>query len=56
MRYRSGVDSFLPALDAQRVLYAAQQSVVTVELLRLQNLATLYKALGGGEQEASVAH
>ena len=56
MRFRSGVDSFLPALDAQRVLYAAQQSVVTVELLRLQNLATLYKALGGGENEASVAH
>jgi multidrug efflux system outer membrane protein len=55
MRYRSGVDSFLPALDAQRVLYAAQQSVVTVELLRLQNLATLYKALGGGEKEVSVA-
>jgi outer membrane protein, multidrug efflux system len=56
MRFKSGVDSFLPALDAQRVLYAAQQSVVTVELMRLQNLATLYKALGGGEQEASVAH
>jgi outer membrane protein, multidrug efflux system len=56
MRFRSGVDSFLSALDAQRVLYAAQQSVVTVELLRLQNLATLYKALGGGENEASVGH
>jgi outer membrane protein, multidrug efflux system len=56
MRFKAGVDSFLPALDAQRTLYAAQQSVVTVELMRLQNLATLYKALGGGEQEASVAH
>ena len=56
LRFRSGVDSFLPALDAQRVLYSAQQSLVTVELTRLQNLATLYKALGGGEQEASVAH
>ena len=55
LRFRSGVDSFLPALDAQRVLYSAQQSLVTVELTRLQNLATLYKALGGGEQEASVA-
>jgi outer membrane protein, multidrug efflux system len=56
LRFRSGVDSFLPALDAQRVLYAAQQGAVTVELIRLQNLATLYKALGGGENEASVAH
>jgi multidrug efflux system outer membrane protein len=56
MRFHSGVDSFLPALDAQRVLYGAQQSLVTVELLRLQNLATLYKALGGGEYEVSGAH
>jgi outer membrane protein, multidrug efflux system len=55
MRFRSGVDSYLPALDAQRVLYAAQESLIGVELLRLQNLATLYKALGGGENEVSVA-
>ncbi|HKT72539.1 MAG TPA: efflux transporter outer membrane subunit [Steroidobacteraceae bacterium] len=55
MRFRSGVDSFLPVLDAQRVLYAAQQSVVSLQLLRLQNLVTLYKALGGGIRESSVA-
>jgi len=53
IRFRSGVDSFLPVLDAQRSLYSAQQGVVSLELLRLQNMATLYKALGGGLQEDS---
>ena len=48
LRFRNGVDSFLPVLDAQRTLYSAQQSLVSLELLRLQNMATLYKALGGG--------
>ena len=56
MRFRSGVDSFLPVLDAQRSLYSAQQAVVSLELLRLQNMATLYKALGGGLKEDSGAH
>jgi outer membrane protein, multidrug efflux system len=53
MRFRNGVDSFLPVLDAQRALYSAQQAVVSLELLRLQNMATLYKALGGGMKENS---
>jgi multidrug efflux system outer membrane protein len=53
LRFKSGVDSFLPVLDAQRALYAAQQSVISLELIRLQNMATLYKALGGGMQEAT---
>jgi outer membrane protein, multidrug efflux system len=53
IRFRSGVDSFLPVLDAQRSLYSAQQGLVGLELLRLQNMATLYKALGGGLKEAS---
>jgi outer membrane protein, multidrug efflux system len=53
MRFRSGVDSFLPVLDAQRSLYSAQLGVVGLELLRLQNMATLYKALGGGLKEDS---
>ena len=48
MRFRTGVDSFLPVLDAQRALYAAQLGVVGLQLLRLENMATLYKALGGG--------
>jgi multidrug efflux system outer membrane protein len=51
LRFRSGVDSFLSVLDAQRALYSAQQGVVSLELMRLQNMATLYKALGAGMRE-----
>ena len=51
MRYRGGVDSYLSALDAQRSLYSAQQQLQNVRLLRLENLVTLYKALGGGLRE-----
>ena len=53
LRFKNGVDSFLPVLDAQRALYSAQQSVIGLELIRLQNMATLYKALGGGMREAT---
>lgn len=56
LRFRNGVDSFLPVLDAQRALYTAQQAVVGLELQRLQNMATLYKALGGGMKEDSGVH
>lgn len=55
MRFRNGVDSFLPVLDAQRALYGAQLGVVSLQLLRLENMATLYKALGGGMQADSAA-
>jgi multidrug efflux system outer membrane protein len=55
MRYRGGVDSYLNALVAQVSLYSAQQQLQTVRLLRLQNLVTLYKALGGGLRERTAA-
>ena len=56
MRYRGGVDSYLNALVVQVSLYSAQQQLQTVRLTRLQNLVTLYKALGGGLREhAAVA-
>jgi outer membrane protein, multidrug efflux system len=51
MRFRGGVDNYLSALDAQRSLYSAQQQLQGVRLMQLQNLVTLYKALGGGLQE-----
>jgi len=51
MRYRGGVDSYLTALVAQVALYSAQQQLQTVRVTRLQNLVTLYKALGGGLRE-----
>jgi multidrug efflux system outer membrane protein len=55
MRYRGGIDSYLSALDAQRTLYSAQQQLQIVRLSRLQNLVTLYKALGGGLEEHTTA-
>jgi outer membrane protein, multidrug efflux system len=55
MRYRGGIDSYLSALDAQRTLYSAQQQLQTVRLTRLENLVTLYKALGGGLLEHAAA-
>jgi outer membrane protein, multidrug efflux system len=55
MRYRGGVDSYLTALVAQVSLYSAQQQLQTVRLTRLQNLVTLYKALGGGLLEHAAA-
>jgi multidrug efflux system outer membrane protein len=51
LRFRGGVDSYLSALDAQRALYSSQQQLQGVRLTRLQNLVTLYKALGGGLSE-----
>jgi outer membrane protein, multidrug efflux system len=51
MRFTSGVDNYLGVLDSQRSLYSAQQSLIAVKLARLQNLVTLYKALGGGWRE-----
>ncbi|WP_126969493.1 efflux transporter outer membrane subunit [Xanthomonas sp. BRIP62411] len=47
-RFERGVDSYLQALDAQRSLYSAQQSLITTQLSRFTNLATFYKAMGGG--------
>lgn len=51
-RYRGGIDTFLTTLDAQRSLYAAQQSVVQARLVRATNLVTLYRTLGGDSQLA----
>jgi|TARA_R110002126_G_scaffold3263_1_gene18322 multidrug efflux system outer membrane protein len=47
-RYKSGIDSFLNVLDAQRELYAFEQSAIELERSRFSNLVDLYKVLGGG--------
>ena len=52
LRYRNGISSFLDTLDAQRSLFAVQQSVVQTRLAQLQNQVQLYRALGGGWSEA----
>jgi multidrug efflux system outer membrane protein len=51
LRYKSGIDSYLSVLDAQRSLYGAQQGLISVRLSRVTNLVTLYKVIGGGASE-----
>jgi multidrug efflux system outer membrane protein len=48
MRFKAGIDNFLTALDAERTLYAAQQTLVQAREAQLQNLVSLYQSLGGG--------
>lgn len=55
MRYRAGIDSYVTLLTAQRDLYTAQQTLIDVQFAQLANVATLYRALGGGWEETSEA-
>ena len=50
-RFRTGVDSYLTLLDAQRQLFGAQQQLITDRLNQLASEVNLYKALGGGWHE-----
>jgi len=52
-RYKTGSDSYLAVLDAQRSFYGAQQGLIATRLAQQNNRVTLYKALGGGWQEHS---
>ena len=49
MRYHKGIDSYLSVLDAQRSLYGAEKGLIMLRLTEINNLITLYKALGGGQ-------
>jgi multidrug efflux system outer membrane protein len=49
-RYREGADDLLTVLDAQRSLFAAQDSLAQLRLARLTSALDLFKALGGGWQ------
>ena len=46
-QYRGGIATFLSSLDAQRTLYASQQTLVATLLAGSSNRATLYRVLGG---------
>lgn len=48
LRYKHGVASALDLLDAERSSYGADTALLSTQLTRLENLADLYKALGGG--------
>jgi NodT family efflux transporter outer membrane factor (OMF) lipoprotein len=51
--YARGVESFLPVLDAERSLYAADDALAQSERDSALALVALYKSLGGGWQTAS---
>jgi multidrug efflux system outer membrane protein len=48
LRYKNGASSYLEVLDAQRALFASQQAALQLQAQSQQNLATLYRVLGGG--------
>ncbi|OGP89872.1 MAG: multidrug transporter [Deltaproteobacteria bacterium RBG_19FT_COMBO_43_11] len=52
LRYTKGIDNYLSVLDAQRSLYGAEQGLIALRLVRFNNLITLYKTLGGGQNIA----
>ncbi|SBV90841.1 Outer membrane protein OprM [uncultured Alphaproteobacteria bacterium] len=47
-RYARGVADYLDVLDAQRELFTAQQTEISLRQQEADNLVALYKALGGG--------
>ncbi len=54
-RYRTGVDSYLILLDAQRQLFSVQQQMINDRLAQLTSEVNLFKALGGGWEERRAA-
>ena len=51
--YEKGLENFLPVLDAERSLYAADDQLAQSERDSALALISLYKSLGGGWQTAS---
>ena len=49
-RYRGGVTSYLEVLDTERQRLTAEQLLAQAQLLELNSIIQLYKALGGGWQ------
>lgn len=49
--FRSGASNYLDVLDAQRAYYAAQQTLIGLQLTEQTNRLSIYKALGGGWKE-----
>ncbi len=51
-RYLEGVVSYIEVLDAERNLFAAEQSLLQLRRVQADNLVALYVALGGGLSDA----
>jgi multidrug efflux system outer membrane protein len=52
LRYDNGITIYLEVLDAERNLFDAEQQLISLRSLALQNSVSLYIALGGGPDEA----
>ena len=52
-RYAEGVVNYLQVLDAERNLFDAEQAFIEVKRAQVQNLVSLYIALGGGTNTSS---
>jgi NodT family efflux transporter outer membrane factor (OMF) lipoprotein len=50
-RYRGGLDSYLPVLDAQRNLFNGELALARLRQRELTSVVQLYRALGGGWSE-----
>ena len=55
-RYEAGYSGYLEVLDSQRTLYIARLAHVATRQARLAAAVDLFKALGGGWQEAAPAN
>ena len=51
-RYRGGLDSYLPVLDAQRNLFQGELELAQLRQRELTSIVQLYRALGGGWRES----
>jgi multidrug efflux system outer membrane protein len=51
-RYRGGLDSYLPVLDAQRNLFQGELELARLRQRELASIVQLYRALGGGWSES----
>lgn len=51
-RFNEGIDNQLTRLDAQRLLFDAQQQRISTQFAQLASEINLYKALGGGYSQA----
>jgi NodT family efflux transporter outer membrane factor (OMF) lipoprotein len=54
-RYQKGLGDYLVVLDAQRSLYQAEDQLAQSERAVTQGLVSLYKALGGGWENETLA-
>jgi hypothetical protein len=55
VRFKEGLDDYISSQDAQRSLYNDQQKLVGLKLDQAVNQVNLYKALGGGWNQAASA-